>query len=64
MSARLEAIRKRELWALSPTEQMRVLGHAGRIGVRIIRGKSPSKADRAMTKIWEDAEKRVKAEEK
>lgn len=63
MSNRLDAIRKRELWALSPAEQARVLAHATRAGVQIGRGKSGAPADRAMTRIWDDAAARVQAEE-
>ncbi|MBV9024560.1 MAG: hypothetical protein JO362_12390 [Streptomycetaceae bacterium] len=63
MSNRLNGIRNRELWALSPSEQARVVAHATRAGVQLGRGKSVGKADRAMTQVWEQAEQRVVAEE-
>jgi len=61
-SSRLDAIRNRELWALSATEKARVIALEARSGVQIGRGKSPGSSPARADRVWADAERRVAAE--
>ncbi|MFJ3481665.1 hypothetical protein [Streptomyces microflavus] len=60
--ARLKAIRSGDMSGLTAGEQARVVFHTGRGCVKVVRGKSTSKADRAVERIFKDAEERVAAE--
>ncbi|WP_432017681.1 hypothetical protein [Streptomyces hydrogenans] len=62
-SKRLTAVRNGELWPLTAGEQARVVLHAGRGCVKVVRGKSTSKVDRAIDRIFKDAEERIAAED-
>ncbi|MEU9523705.1 hypothetical protein [Streptomyces sp. NPDC048224] len=59
---KLEGVRRGEISALSASEQARVLAHAGRGAAKVVRSKSPSKADRAIDRIFEGAAVRYAAE--
>jgi hypothetical protein len=61
---KLDAIRNRELWPLTPGEQARVAALATRAGIKVGRGKSPATADARMDAVFREAERRVEAEEK
>jgi hypothetical protein len=63
MSDRIDAIRRRELWALSASEKARVIALETRSGVQIGRGKSPGSAPGRASRVWADAEARVQREE-
>ncbi|MGW4311013.1 hypothetical protein [Streptomyces californicus] len=60
--ARLKRIRNGEVSALSGSEQARFVAHVGRGCVKVVRGKSTSKADRAADAVFAGAEERVAAE--
>ncbi|MER7659809.1 hypothetical protein [Streptomyces albidoflavus] len=60
--SRLQRIRNGEVSALSGGEQARFAAHLGRGCVKVVRGKSTSKADRALERVFSDAEERVAAE--
>ncbi|MFG3216070.1 hypothetical protein [Streptomyces tendae] len=60
--SRLQRIRNGEVSALSGGEQARFIAHVGRGCVKVVRGKSTSKADRAADRVFADAEERVSAE--
>jgi hypothetical protein len=58
----LDAIRKRETWALNASESARFYANLARGGTQAARGKSTSRADSALDAVWRDAEQRVAAE--
>jgi hypothetical protein len=62
VSSRLDAIRNRELWALSATEKARVLALEAKNSVQIGRGNAPT-STAAADRVWADAERRVTAED-
>lgn len=59
---RLAAVRNREQWPLTAGERTRLNAHLVRGGVKVVRGKSPARADAAMDAIWHEAETRIEAE--
>lgn len=63
MSDRLSSIRRRDLSALTPTEQARVTAALSVGSVKVARGKSPAAAERRADKVWAEAERRVLAEQ-
>ncbi|OYP09981.1 hypothetical protein CFC35_41945 [Streptomyces sp. FBKL.4005] len=60
--SKLRRVRDGEISALSAGEQTRVALHLGRGAVKVVRGKSPSAADRAVDRILAEAEGRLEAE--
>lgn len=64
MSKRLDAIRNRELWPLTTSEQARVAALATRAGVKLGRGKSAGPLGSRIDAVFADAERRVLAEDR
>ncbi|MGW4954573.1 hypothetical protein [Streptomyces parvulus] len=62
-STRLRMIRDGHVSALSASEQARVIFHIGRGCAKVVRGKSTSRAEAAVDRIFAAAEERVAAEE-
>ncbi|MFD5223900.1 MULTISPECIES: hypothetical protein [Streptomyces] len=60
--SRLRRIRNGEISALSGGEQARAFLHIGRGVRRVVRGKSTAAPDRAVDRVFADAEERVAAE--
>ncbi len=63
MSAKLDALKKRETWVLTPAEQARLAALRTREFVKVARDKDTSKVDAKVAAIWETAEERIRAEE-
>ncbi|WP_369361240.1 hypothetical protein [Streptomyces sp. cg2] len=63
MSNRLNAIRNREIWALTPGEQARVAALATVAGIKLGRGKGAGAAGSGIDRVFQEAERRVLAEE-
>ncbi|MGW6569983.1 hypothetical protein [Streptomyces sp. NPDC054975] len=62
-SKRLTAVRNGELWPLTASEQARVILHIGRGAVKVVRGRSTTKAEAAADRIFKAAEERIAAED-
>jgi hypothetical protein len=60
--SKLRRVREGEISALSGGEQARVFFHIGRGVRRVVRGKSTSPADKAIDRVFADAERRYAAE--
>ena len=60
--AKLTGVRNGEISSLTAGEQARVMLHAGRGARRVLRGKSTDPADRAIDRIFAEAESRYAAE--
>ncbi|MEU3522022.1 hypothetical protein ABZ770_43495 [Streptomyces sp. NPDC006654] len=60
--SRLTRVRNGEISALSGGEQARAFLHIGRGVRRVIRGKSTAAPDRAVDRVFADAEERISAE--
>jgi hypothetical protein len=61
---RLEAIKNREMWPLSPAEQARMATLRGRAAVKDVRGSNPKKVaklDARVEELWEGHERRAQA---
>ncbi|MFD5455576.1 hypothetical protein [Streptomyces olivaceus] len=61
-SRKLEGAQDHEVWALTASEQARVLAQTGRGAAQVVRSKSPAKADRAVDQIFKGAAARYAAE--
>ncbi|MFJ2478011.1 hypothetical protein ACIOWI_34445 [Streptomyces sp. NPDC087659] len=61
-SRKLEAVRARQTWALTPGEQARLAGAGALVVAKATRLKSSPRAERAVRQIWENAEARYAAE--
>ncbi|MGW1379549.1 hypothetical protein ACWD6P_35515 [Streptomyces sp. NPDC002446] len=62
LESRLTRVKNGEISALSGGEQARAFLHIGRGVRRVIRGKSTGPADRAIDRVFADAEERIGAE--
>lgn len=61
-SAKLQAVRSRETWALPPREQAKLAGLTGVALVKATRMKDAPWAERQMDAIWSNAESELVAE--
>ncbi|MFJ6394039.1 hypothetical protein ACIQJT_41425 [Streptomyces sp. NPDC091972] len=59
---KLEAVRNEEFWPLTGSEKARLVSNGFRGGRRVMKGKSPAPADRAIAAIFRGAEERYAAE--
>ena len=59
---KLDAIQRRQTWALSGSEQARLAAHGAVVLGKGMRQNSSPRAERAMQGIWEGAESRFRAE--
>jgi hypothetical protein len=61
-SQKLRAVRNRETWALTASEQIRLAGHGAVVVAKATRLKSSRGSERGMAAIWAGAEDRYAAE--
>ncbi|MFE9018417.1 hypothetical protein ACFYNL_07570 [Streptomyces sp. NPDC007808] len=59
---KLKAVQEREMWPLTGRERRAVLAGLASGAHKVVRGKSPARAERQLTTAWGAAEKRLSAE--
>ncbi|MFC8095247.1 hypothetical protein [Streptomyces sp. NPDC057301] len=59
---KLDAVRKREMWPLTGRERRAVLAGLASGARNVVRGKSPSRAERQLETAWGCAERRLSGE--
>ncbi|MFI1925754.1 hypothetical protein [Streptomyces sp. NPDC020377] len=59
---KLEAVRNREMWPLDGRERRAVLAGLAGGSYRVLRGETPSRAERKLETAWTSAETRLVAE--
>jgi len=59
---KLTAVQNRELWPLSGPERRAILAAVAGGGIKAVRGKSTSRAERSIDTAWSAAETRLNAE--
>ncbi|WEO95313.1 hypothetical protein A6P39_015480 [Streptomyces sp. FXJ1.172] len=59
---KLEAVRERELWPLTGAEKRAILSAAAGGAIKIVRGRTPARAERNLERAWSGAERRLGAE--
>ncbi|RSN93751.1 hypothetical protein DMH26_24050 [Streptomyces sp. WAC 05379] len=59
---KLEAVRKQEMWPLTGRERRQVMGALAGGSVRVVRGKSPSRAERKLETLWQSVLNRLTTE--
>ncbi|MEV5170890.1 hypothetical protein AB0L10_07325 [Streptomyces flaveolus] len=59
---KLKAVREREMWPLDGRERRAVVAALAGGSYRVVRGNSPSRAERKLETAWESAETRLSAE--
>ncbi|MFJ9373795.1 hypothetical protein [Streptomyces sp. NPDC101455] len=59
---KLEAVRKSEMWPLTGSERRAVLGALAGGSYKVVRGKSPARAERKLESLWTSVQSRLTAE--
>ncbi|WP_329218959.1 hypothetical protein OG352_21315 [Streptomyces sp. NBC_01485] len=59
---KLEAVRNQEMWPLTGAERRAVIGAMAGGSYRVMRGKSPGRAERKLDTMWESVQTRLIAE--
>ncbi|WP_432193743.1 hypothetical protein [Streptomyces sp. bgisy027] len=59
---KLDAVRKQEMWPLTGRERRQVVAALASGSVRVVRGKSPSRAERKLETLWQSVLNRLTTE--